>query len=454
MESTHMNKNQQPKFCRILKGRSYRYSNVARLQSIAAIMLLYSQSGHTANSFDVHSHLSGDWLGARDKLAEQGVNIRLGYFSQTAHNLKGGESTETAYADQFFVGGYFNLEKLVNWSGAEFKVELTNRNGELINEKANLPVLLQSQQIYGRGNVTRLTQFSLTQHLFEDQLSIKVGRIYPSADFFAMSCAFQHLTFCSGGSSNYLSSSWYGDPLSALGMQLTYKVTDNLLFKLGSYDANPATMSLNQGLKLTTSGEINGTTLVSELEYKRDYKNGLDGDYRFGIVRSSLDKTKLVNNAGYPAGTTNDMVAIEDTDNAFYFNIEQQLTRNVSGGGLRIFASMIHADKSISAIGEVLAFGGYIDAPLVSRPNDRIGFAVGRNSVSNDLNDAQRFYNANFLNNELIVRDHEYPIELNYNYVVTPAIQLMPSIQYIIDPNGDNDAENAMIAGLQLSLNF
>ena len=177
MESTHMNKNQQPKFCRILKGRSYRYSNVARLKSIAAIMLLYSQSGHTANSFDVHSHLSGDWLGARDKLAEQGVNIRLGYFSQTAHNLKGGESTETAYADQFFVGGYFNLEKLVNWSGAEFKVELTNRNGELINEKANLPVLLQSQQIYGRGNVTRLTQFSLTQHLFEDQLSIKVGRI-------------------------------------------------------------------------------------------------------------------------------------------------------------------------------------------------------------------------------------------------------------------------------------
>ncbi|WP_199529798.1 carbohydrate porin [Pseudoalteromonas sp. bablab_jr010] len=449
-----MNTNQQPKFCRTWKGESERYLNVARLKSIAAIMLLYSQSGYADDSFDVHSHLSGEWLGARDKLAEQGVDVRLGYFSQTAHNLKGGESTETAYADQFFAGGYFNLEKLLNWSGAEFKVELTNRNGELINEKANLPVLLQSQQIYGRGNVTRLTQFSLTQHLFEDQLSIKVGRIYPSADFFAMSCAFQHLTFCSGGSSNYLSSSWYGDPLSALGVQLTYKVTDNLLFKLGSYDANPATMSLNQGLKLTTSGEVKGTTLVGELEYKRQYKNGLDGDYRFGVVRSSLDKTKLVNNAGYPAGTTSDMVAIEDTDNAFYFNIEQQLTRNSSGGGLRIFASMIHADQSVSAIGEVLAFGGYIDAPFVSRPHDRIGFAVGRNSVSNELSDAQRFYNTNFSDDEVLVRDHEYPIELNYNYVATPAIQLMPSIQYIIDPNGDNDAENAMIAGLQLSLNF
>ena len=179
-----MKTNQQPKFCRIWKWISERYLNVVWRKSIAAIMLLYSQSGYADDIFDVHSHLSGgDWLGARDKLAEQGVDIRLSYFSQTAHNLKGGESTETAYADQFFVGGYFNLEKLLNWSGAEFKVELTNRNGELINEKANLPVLLQSQQIYGRGNVTRLTQLSLTQHLFEDQLSIKVGRIYPSADF-------------------------------------------------------------------------------------------------------------------------------------------------------------------------------------------------------------------------------------------------------------------------------
>ncbi len=130
-----------------------------------------------------------------------------------------------------------------------------------------------------------------------------------------------------------------------------------MLFKLGSYDANPAAMSLNQGLKLITSGDVNGTTLLGELEYKRQYKNGLDGDYRFGVVRSSLDKTKLVNNA-------------------------------------------------------------------------------------------------NFSDDEVLVREHEYPIELNYNYVVTPAIQLMPNIQYIIDPNGDNDAENAVIAGLQLSLNF
>ncbi|WP_218352277.1 carbohydrate porin [Alteromonas lipotrueiana] len=423
------------------------------LASSVALALMASFSSQAAD-FNADSYITGDWGGKRAELAEKGVNIRLGHFSQTAYNIEGGQSSEVAYADQFFVGGYFDLEKLVSWPGAELKIEVTNRNGELINNKANMPFLLQSQQIFGRGNVTRLTQFSLTQHLFDDQLSIKVGRIYPSADFFAMSCAFQHLTFCSGGSSNYISSSWYGDPLSALGAQVTYKVGDNLLFKAGAYDANPESTSLNQGLKFGTSGETSGTTAVGEIEYKVQYDNGLDGDYRVGIVRSSLDKDRLVNKAGYPVGLTDDAVMNQDTDNAFYINLEQQVTRNAAGGGLRLFASMIRSDNDVSSVGEVLAIGGFINGPFASRPHDRAGLAIGRNSVSSDLTDAQRLYNANFEGESVTVRDHEYPIELNYNYVITPAIAVMPSLQYVINPYGDEDADNALIVGLQLSLNF
>lgn len=436
------------------KTQGKRLRKAALLAPVTAFMLAQSFGSIAASDFDSEKYITGDWGGVRADWAEKGVNIRLGHFSQTAYNIQGGEDRELAYADQYFVGGYFDLDTLFGWSGAEFKVEITNRNGDLINNEANMPFLLQSQQIYGRGNVTRLTQFSLTQRLLDDQLSIKVGRIYPSADFFAMSCAFQHLTFCSGGSSNYISSSWYGDPLSALGAQVTYNISDNWIIKAGAYDANPETLSLNQGLKLGTSGDTSGTTAVAEIEYKKDFGNGLDGDYRFGIVRSSLDKTKLVNEAGFPAGTTDDAVAIQDTDNAFYVNLEQQITRNEVGGGLRLFASMIRSDNDISGVGEVLAFGGFINGPFKHRPQDRVGLAIGRNSVSSELSRAQRFYNDSFGDDSLTVREHEYPIELNYNYVINPAIAVMPSIQYVINPNGDSDAQNATIVGLQLSLNF
>ena len=422
--------------------------------SAVALLLMQPFSSQAAVEFNAEQFLTGDWGGVRADLAEQGVNVRLGHFSQTAYNMQGGASSEVAYADQYFVGGYFDLDKLFGWSGAEFKIEISNRNGELINNKADMPFLLQSQQIFGRGNVTRLTQFSLTQRLLDDQLSIKLGRIYPSADFFAMSCAFQHLTFCSGGSSNYISSSWYGDPLSSLGVQVTYNLSDNLILKAGAYDANPETMSLNQGLKLGTSGDASGTTAVAEIEYKVDYGNGLDGDYRFGIVRSSLDKPKLVNEAGFPSGTTDDATVIQDTDNAFYINLEQQVTRNAAGGGLRLFASMIRSDNAISGVGEVLALGGFINGPFTGRPHDRVGLAIGRNSVSSELTRAQRLYNTAYADSDVVVRDHEYPIELNYNYVITPAVAVMPSIQYVINPYGDSDSDNATILGLQLSLNF
>lgn len=428
----------------------------ASVASALALSLALACSSARAGEFDANHHITGDWDGARARLAERGVELKFGYFSETGHNTSGGARSATAYADQLFLGGYFDLDRLLGWRGAEFKLEISNRNGELINDKAGMPFLLQSMQIYGRGNVTRLTQFSLSQRLFDDRLRIKAGRIYPSADFFAMSCAFQHLTFCSGGSSNYISSNWYGDPLSALGAQVTYTPDQRWFFKLGGYDTNPRALSLDQGLKLHTPGGDGGTLMVGELEYKADFGDGIDGDYRVGVVRNSTDKPKLFDRAGLPGGLSAASVAIQDTDRAYYVNLEQQVTRNEAGGGLRLFASLIRPDDEVSPVGEVLAVGGFLNAPFRSRPRDRIGLAFGRNSVSRRLTDAQRRYNrAPPMAGApaLSVRRYEYPIELNYNVSVTPAVEIMPSLQYVRHANG-LDGKNATVLGLQLSLNF
>ncbi len=410
-----------------------------------------------AEDLDASRYITGDWGGKRAELADKGVDLKLGYFSQAAHNFSGGDSDETAYADQFFVGTYVDLEKLFGWSGAEFKMEITNRNGTLINTEANIPFVLQSQQIFGRGTVTRLTQFSLTQKLLDDRLSIKVGRIYPSADFFSLSCAFQHLQFCSGGSSNYISGSWYGDPLSAWGGVVTFTPDKRWYFKVGGYDTNPQNLSKDQGLKLGTSGDDSGTMGVAEIEYKADYGNGIDGHYRIGVTRVSNNKDKIVNLAGFPTGLTADPTQRQDTDNALFINLEQQVTRNESGGGLRLFTSLIKPDSDVSSVEEVFAIGAFIDGPFPARPNDRVGLAIGRNKISSDLTDAQQRYN------QLLpvpgagpigVQRYEYPIELNYNFALTNAIAIMPSLQYIRHPGGLDNADNATILGVQFSLNF
>lgn len=427
--------------------------HITMAMAVLGGLLVSSQT--RAAEFQPDKHIGGDWGGTRARLADDGIQFKLGYFGEAAHNVSGGQRHETAYADQFFLGGYFDLEKLWGWSGAEFKVEVTNRNGDLINNKAGIPSLLQSQQIYGRGTVTRLTQFSLTQHLFDDHLSLKAGRIYPDANFFAQSCNFQHLTFCSGGSSNYISSRWFGDPLSAWGGVVTFNPNEHWSFKVGGYDTNPQSLSKDQGLKLATSGDGSGTLLVGEVEYKPKFGNGLDGDYRIGATRNSSDLAKVFNQAGYPGGTTDDATALQDTDRAFYFNFEQQVTRNDAGGGLRLFTSMIQADENVSTVGQVLAIGGFLTAPFPSRPNDRIGLAFGRNAVSDKLGAAQRRYNRQRPTGAapVDVQHYEYPIELNYNFAVMRGVEVMPSIQYVRHPGG-LDVDSATILGMQVSLDF
>lgn len=409
----------------------------------------------SADEFDPGKHIGGDWGGTRSTLADDGFQFKLGHFSQTAHNTSGGQSHETAYADQFFLGGYFDLEKLWGWRGAEFNVEITNRNGELINNKADIPTLLQSQQIYGRGTVTRLTQFSLTQHLFDDRLSIKVGRLYPDADFFAISCNFQHLTFCSGGSSNNISSSWYGSPLSSLGGVVAFSPNAQWSFKVGGYDTNPETLSKNQGLKLGTSGDDSGTLMVGEVQFKPDYGNGIDGEYRIGVTRNSSNREKVFNQAGFPTGTTADATIIQNTDRAFYADFEQQVIRTGEDGGLRLFASIIRADDEVAAVSEVAAIGGFWTGLFPGRPADRLGLAFGRNAVSDKLSDAQRNYDRNLPPGApgIGVQRYEYPIELNYNIAVIRGIEVMPSVQYVRHPGG-LDGDNATILGLQVSLDF
>lgn len=408
-----------------------------------------------AQGFDASNYITGDWGGERATLSDHGLDLKLGYFSEGAHNLSGGERKATGYADQIFLGVYLDLNKLVSWQGALFKVEVTDRNGNLLNNKAGMPFLLQTQQIYGRGDVVRLTQFSLTQNLFDNHLSIKAGRIYPDADFFAMSCAFQNLSFCSGGSSNYINNGWYGDPLSAVGAVIAATPDKHWYFKVGAYDTNPNTLSLDQKLRINTPGGPSNTLLVGEVEYKADYGGGIDGDYVIGAVRNNSSHPEIVNEAGFPTGLTNAPVAIKDPENSFFVNLEQQVFRNASGGGLRLFASFIGADQEISSVAQVLAVGGFINGPFVSRPHDRVGLAFGRNAASSDLTAAQRLYDALLPGgtSPIGVQRYEYPVELNYNVALISGVQVMPSIQYVRHPDG-LDVHDATVVGLQFSLNF
>ncbi len=425
---------------------------VAGLASALACAAVQAQP---APQFDGSQYITGDWNGTRARLFDRGIDLRLNYTGEVAHNTSGGDSTETAYADQIYFGSTLDLERLWGWRGAEFNLEIVNRNGDLLNNEANMPTLLQVQEIHGRGSVTRLTQFSLTQHLFDERLSITGGRLYANGDFFGFSCRFQNLSFC-GGLPGYITNGWFTDPISQYGLVVTARPNDAWAFKVGGYEVNTQNLAYDQGLRLSTRGDSEGTLMLAEIEHSPLFGDGLRGDYRLGGWRNSADYENLVDVDGLPTSLTDNAAPVEGSERGWYVRGSQQVWRNASGSTLELFANLVQASEDTNRVDQMITLGAWLEAPFAGRPDDRIGFAVGRTHISDRLTDAQRRFNASLpagSTDAVDVQRVEYPMELNYHVALAPGLSIMPGVQYIRRANGV-DGQRAVVFGMRLAMSL
>ena len=164
--------------------------------------------------------LTLDWDGFRSDLFEKGIDFRIGYVSETATNVQGGDEQLWRYSGQLTFAGTFDLQKLLGLDQAQFKVTITDRNGRDLSADANLDSLQQVQEIYGRGQTWRWTQFYYDQKYIEGTLDWKVGRLDPGEDFAAFSCEFMNLTFCGSTPGNIVGDYWYNWPVSQWATRL------------------------------------------------------------------------------------------------------------------------------------------------------------------------------------------------------------------------------------------
>src|SRR4051812_11778872 len=92
----------------------------ARLMSCAFVALLARCAG---------AHAALDESGIQARLREQGVDLHIGYISQTATNARGGDRQLWRYADEWAFSARLDLEKLLGLNQAEFRATITDRDG-------------------------------------------------------------------------------------------------------------------------------------------------------------------------------------------------------------------------------------------------------------------------------------------------------------------------------------
>ena len=106
------------------------------------------------------------------------------------------------------------MAKLAGIQGGTVGLTLVDRFGRNLNDEAGIPALQLTNEVFGRGNILRLTELYYSQKLFDDRLELKGGRLPVGSDFFFGLCEFINLTFCGGQPGNIQGGYIYNWPVS------------------------------------------------------------------------------------------------------------------------------------------------------------------------------------------------------------------------------------------------
>lgn len=399
--------------------------------------------------------LTLDWNGFRSALREEGIDIRIGYESETATNPQGGEREGWAYTDQWTFMGTLDLDKLFGVHDALLRLTITDRNGRSLSADQNLHDLQQVQEVYGRGQTWRFTQFWYQQTYLDGKLDWKIGRITDGEDFAAFSCDFMNLTFCGSPVGNIAGSYWYNWPVSQWATRLKVLLPGSVYAQVGAFEVNPSYLETGNASGLGDPKGATGVLTPFEMGWLPKFGT-LDGSYKLGGWYNSSKAQDVVKNThGQPLAIDGGQPLMHNGQYGEYINFLQRLT-SVAGAekrGLKVFLNATFADRQTSMIDNQVTVGLFYTGPFAQRPADEVGFALGSTHVNTRVAALQRLQNAAGLGS-VPVQTSEYASEFYYGFDPWPWLDLRPNLQYVYQPGGTSRNAADLIVGLRLAINF
>lgn len=406
------------------------------------------------DDFWTRPYLFGD-LG-RTKLKERGIELGLTVGNESVGNVTGGSRNTAANAGQLWFGAKFDMGKLAGIQGGTIGLTLVDRFGKNLNTEADIPALQLTNEVFGRGNILRLTQLYYSQKLFDDRLELKGGRLPVGSDFFFGLCEFINLTFCGGQPGNIQGGYIYNWPVSQWAGVVHYKVAPEFTVSVGVYDANPNYLTTDDSTVyflpgVPHSSPASGVLVPVELVWTP--KGPLGGTWRLGGWYDSASTIDgglpgIISTIPGVGGVPDQNLGDQRGRYGVYESIVQRLSVDGPGAvGWYTFLNTTVADHRTSYQDYQIAGGFRHTGTFTWRPQDEVGFAVGTTHV----NSAALSPNAG---------GNEVPIEVWYGWQATGWLNLKLDAQYVINPGGRGynavgvKTDNAVVLGMRTEVHF
>ncbi|MGE4314951.1 carbohydrate porin [Acinetobacter sp.] len=422
---------------------------LCRTFSFSISLLSFScalQIANAADAFDPQSQwMFGDWNGKRTELQAKGYDFSLGYTGElaTLMHSENHSSHGTEYADQFAFGAHLDLNKILGWPDTEAQITVTERNGRnLSNTSEALNGHKSSvQEVWGRGQTWRLTDFWIKKKFLDQKLDVKVGRFGEGEDFNSFDCDFQNLSLCGSQVGNWVGDQWYNWPVSQWAARLKYSLTPEVYAQVGAYEYNPENLERGKGFNLSTDGS-HGAIIPAEVVWTAKLGVAkLPGEYRAGYYYSSADAAEIKD-------------AFEtDHKQGAWVVAKQQLTAHNGDAsrGLSGFVNLTVHDSDTNQVSDMQNIGLVYKGLIDSRPHDEIAVGIARININDKVNDA------NIRNNSVDARGlqgEEYNSEIYYGMHAANWLTIRPNIQYIHRVGAYKNGENAWVGGIKFQTAF
>lgn len=430
----------------------YKLSKVSVLSTSLFFLSSISFAQNQDNQYD--KNLTGSWNSNRTTLENDGIEFIGNYMHEFGYNLSGGfnEDKKIEYANEILLGTKLDLEKILDIPNSSLKIILTNRNGKDITGTRIIDPdggqLTSVQEVWGRGNILRLAEFSYRQELLKHKLDLRIGR-FGFGEFGEFSCEFQNLLFCGNTAGSNTGSLIYNFPVSQWAAQAKYKFNDNLSVQMAIFEQNPSLQENDNAFKLSTSGSKGVIIPLEVISGKVENQ----GQFRLGAYYSTANAEDVYKDINNSPKSISNLDAKEHDHRYGYWGMYQKNLAYLYNDSIRpvqFFTQIHYNDKNTSYINNSLNFGIMGNGLFEKRSKDNFGLAIGRIEVNENYRKNIKLENQ-VNNSEIPIQDYEISTELFYGLNLNNGIILRPNIQYIKNPGGVKETNDAWVLGLKIS---
>ena len=384
--------------------------------------------------------LTNNWFTLGEKLAEHGVSVNLGLTQIYQLNLRGGISTHRhsgRYTGSYDLELEFDTDKLFRLPGGSVYVHAEGSWSEGL-DGSSVGSLFGINGDAGGDRSIDVAELWYEQAFLDGTLRFRLGKLDLAGGFECRGCpvAFDGGTYANDETSQFLNGALVNNPTipfpdKGLGLIAYLQPLEWWYVAAGVADAQAD--ARETGFNTAFHGRsdffsIFETGIVPQMPSR----NGkLPGAYRIGLWYDPRPKDRF------------DGRGVKRDDVGFYLSFDQMVLKENAdeedSQGLGLFARYGLADSAVNEIKSFWSVGAQYQGLIPGRDDDVLGCGVAQGRLSQGAG---------------FTASHETAMELYYSARITPWLSVSPSVQYVFNPGGDHDVDDAVVVGVRLQMSF